>query len=97
MKESCKRCYYWTGKGGIGHAYKCYTSKCPAKQRDDKAKEEKLREKKTKKKRSKVEFSPNLETISLNAMQAHCGLWPDMNELVRNGSRYRKKGSFISR
>lgn len=40
VKESCNKCSYWTGIGGIGKAYKCYFGDCPAKARDDKSKAE---------------------------------------------------------
>lgn len=35
LKESCLKCFYWTGKGGKGRAYKCYCGDCPAKMRDN--------------------------------------------------------------
>jgi len=33
MKKVCKKCGYWTRNKAHGK-YKCYTNKCPAKQRD---------------------------------------------------------------
>ena len=41
MEETCKRCYYLTGKKG-DRGYKCYTGKCPAKIRDNKNKNNKI-------------------------------------------------------
>ncbi len=39
FSKSCTKCYYWTGKGGRGQAYKCYCGSCPAKRRDYERKE----------------------------------------------------------
>ena len=33
MKDVCKKCGYWTRNDKHGK-YKCYTNRCPAKQRD---------------------------------------------------------------
>ena len=47
-KKVCDKCYYFTGKGGIGKAYKCYCGDCPAKARDDKKRANMLSRKKGK-------------------------------------------------
>ncbi len=43
FKKVCLKCFYWTGIGNIGNAYKCYCGSCPAKARDEAAKQDQLR------------------------------------------------------
>ena len=43
MDDTCKHCYFLTGKKGDGK-YKCYCGDCPAKIRDDKDRNNKIAE-----------------------------------------------------
>lgn len=72
VKKDCLNCFYWTGKGGIGKAYKCYCGDCPAKARDEKRKS---KIKKVSKKPKEVVYKCDLcgTVISKSEQENHGG------------------------